>query len=194
MLRRTRGGRVCHAAGNGDARHDGAGLDGDHSAPAIPGALSAEGRYGLGNSLEKIANTGHNTHDRRRHAANFGSIHLTVRAREMRGAALIVFVSITSPSLADDLTEKGLVSDPTGNVHNLSDLQCWRVLDNYKLMSETGRVRIEGIATQCRAQVSGKSKPTESMVPSGDRALQPMQAATPMVGGPNMIAPRRPAQ
>ena len=54
-------------------RHDGAGLDGVHRATAVPDASSASGRYGTGNPLEKIANTGHIGRRRRRHPANVGS-------------------------------------------------------------------------------------------------------------------------
>ena len=55
-----------------DVRHDGAGLDGVHRATAVPDASSASGRYGTGNPIEKIANTGHLGRRRRRHPANVG--------------------------------------------------------------------------------------------------------------------------
>jgi len=40
-------------------RLDGVGLDGMHRATAVPDASRASRRYGTGNPLEKIANTGH---------------------------------------------------------------------------------------------------------------------------------------
>jgi hypothetical protein len=120
----------------------------------------------------------------------------------MRWVALVVFLAATSSSMADDLTAKGLVSDSTGSVHNLTDVQCWRAVDNYQLYDANGQARIEEIATQCRAQLQGKSRPTGAIAPSGDRALQPMapmvmpQAVQPMTppSTANIIAPRQPAQ
>ena len=63
-------GRATRVKLTGDVRHDGAGLDGVHRATAVPDASSASGHYGTGNPLEKIANTGHIFHRRRRHPAN----------------------------------------------------------------------------------------------------------------------------
>jgi len=77
---------------------------------------------------------------------------------------LALLLSITSSAFADDLDPKGLVfapNSPTDNLHALDDEQCWRVLDAYSAMSETGRARIEGIAANCRSRMQGKPRPTQ---------------------------------
>ena len=56
----------------GDVRHDGANSAGFTARWPFLTPRSASGRYGTGNPLEKIANTGHIGRRRRRHPADVG--------------------------------------------------------------------------------------------------------------------------
>jgi hypothetical protein len=70
---------------DGDVRHGGAGLDGVHRATAVPNASSASRRYGTGNPIERIANTGQIGRGRRRRPVM--SAQRFSRQSEARGKA-----------------------------------------------------------------------------------------------------------